>query len=100
MAFLESEIIWISPEIELRDEALSILFHEICHIICYRNKIFWNYHNPVSPNEKKAKIALRAERFVDKMAKNKLKKYDPDCMFFESYIDPDSAQWMRDYYLK
>lgn len=99
LCFFKAGMIWINPEIDRRDEALSVLFHEICHMICYRKKLYWNYHNPKASNKKKSKIAVKAERFVDKMAKKELYLYDPECMFFESYQDNESAKWLKNYYL-
>lgn len=100
LTFFETETIYINPELERRDESLSVLFHEICHIICYRTHKFHNYHNPEVDRKIKAKIALRAERFVDKMAKKELYNYDSEVMFWESYQDPESAKWLKEYYLK
>lgn len=83
------------------DEAISILFHEIGHLICHEKGLFWYYHNlsefiTIESFKKYKRTALRAERFVDKMGKTMAQKYLPDINYIPGYQDKIIAKCFRD----
>ena len=70
--------------------AISQFFHEFSHIICARENLFPAYHRTKLKMSKADKLAvlrtgLRAELFVDKMAKSISKSYFPGCPFTKAY---------------
>lgn len=77
---------------------LSVLFHEIGHVHCYRNNKWTAYHK--AENVKAFKLtALKAERWVDNWAENEFKKYYPDKDYWKSdYSSKESVKWFKDYF--
>ncbi len=89
-----------SCNIKTRKELLSVTFHEICHILCYRAKKYYNYHYYTEkPMKNKIKTLIRtglkAEKYVDKVAKKLIKNYYPKFKFEISY-DKDRIQWYKE----
>jgi hypothetical protein len=90
-----------------RKEALSIFFHELGHWYCCCNNLWKNYHYPSRGinYDKILRIALKAERFVDRWAKNEMAKYC-NLQFDGMYINQDSfcrdysANYLRKYLIK
>jgi len=78
-------------------ELWSILFHELCHIICYDYKIYEIYHHDIGPDKKLAKYVrkhgLKIERFVDKMGSTLMKIYLPQIPFDRHYNTDDDTIW-------
>ncbi len=77
---------------------LSTLFHELGHLYCYQNGLWKNYHLTRSNIHKIRKIALKAERYVDKHACNTLKKYDPAIEYHMFYSKPGAPEFLKNYY--
>lgn len=85
---------------------LSCFFHELGHTICYENKWYYNYHyeHTLKKNKKtKAllrRIALRAERFVDKIAGKEFDKHYPTLKYPYFYNDPLAVEVFRKHYIQ
>lgn len=80
------------------DRVLSVLFHEIGHVYCFRNKIWNSFHNYC---DKKlfCLTALKAERWVDKWGEQEFKRYYPDKSYWKSsYSSKEDIKWFREYY--
>ncbi len=71
---------------------LSVVFHEMGHILSYRNGKYREYNRGLDTNKitpKKFKIwasqALKAERLADKIGKQLMKKHFPKLNYMASY---------------
>lgn len=75
----------------------STVFHELAHIICYRENLYKTYHHENRSKKKFARYirryGLRAERFVDNMAKKMMKEYFPKIKFEDSYLTEYEIEW-------
>lgn len=77
----------------------SSLFHELSHIMCFREGLYKKYHN-LTDIDRQAVIyvrryGLRAERFVDKKAKALMKQYYPKIPFWSAYSEEEGVDWYR-----
>lgn len=88
----------INSKIDNRQEILSILAHEYSHLECYRKGLWDKYHNS-SKLEEKMKTALKAERFVDRMAEMWLYSIDKRVRYLGAYTDSDDAE-MREFLVR
>lgn len=82
----------------------STVLHEICHIIAYDNKKFWIFHSCVEPKTRRDRriflqTALRAERYVDKMASEMFSKLFPGKKYDWSYRKKRDIEWFQEYFL-
>lgn len=89
------EIVLELQEIYTLERLWSIVFHELCHIICYEEGIYYKYHHN---NNKKYNIryGLRIEKFIDRMAEKLMKDYLPGLEFKPCYGEAE-CDWYRDY---
>lgn len=78
--------------------ALSVFFHELGHIHCYEEGKWASYHNPKPPasfthDEKRliVRTALRAERWVDRWARQEMRRHFPGVRYHSNYGDPRVA---------
>ena len=69
----------------------SEFFHEIAHIWCYRNERYIRYHTDDGDNKYMHRIALRAERFVDKIGKKLMSDLFCDITYLPQYDDPEDV---------
>ena len=74
----------INSDLKDRPLILTTFFHEWGHIYCYQNEIFYLYHHSDDPKDQ-IKFALRAERYVDKIAAAELEKYDRRIQYIPFY---------------
>lgn len=95
-------------ETDIPSEAwfLSCLYHEICHVLCFRLRKYANYHTdrdfyPWRLRERamamrlEARITLRAERYVDRMARRMVAERHPGVNFEFSYEKPEDVALLK-----
>lgn len=90
-----------------RNDIASLVIHELSHVLLYRQRKFFTYHNVgaktrVTVKDAKivVKIGLRAERYTDKFAKKLMKKHFPDLKYVDGYKDEEDVEWYHDVALK
>lgn len=98
LAYGGLDLIEIGTETYPTDSKLwSMVFHELAHVVCYREGLYKEYHHENRSNKKYAiyirRYGLRAERFVDKMAKKMMKKHFPKMKFEDSYLTEHEIEW-------
>jgi hypothetical protein len=83
-----------------RRELICTTFHEIAHILNYRNNKFARYHNGKwLPRAYYSKVALKAERYTDKVAAKLMKKIHPTVQYDYAYTySTKTITNMRKYY--
>lgn len=75
------------------DMVMSILFHEIAHVMCYRSGVYKVYNSNIwnidLPTDKQIKIfthtALKAERYADRLGEKLLKQHYPHMRYYAFY---------------
>ena len=82
----------------------TIFFHEICHCLCYRQKLYSTYHYDKEPKTQKEimkfrRVGLKAERFVDQKAEKLLHSFFPHIKYVSGYQDKGIKQWYYKVYL-
>ena len=81
------------------DKTWSLIFHELSHIICYREGIYKIYHHENISEKKFAKYirkyGLRVERFVDKMGMKLMSTYLPDLEYKQTYLSEEDVKWYK-----
>lgn len=80
----ESSSIYINSNFTDRNIILSILFHELAHLECYKNHKWSGYHR-AKYAEEQVNCGLKAERYCDRWAEMELYKYDKRVKFVKSY---------------
>ncbi len=81
---------------------LQVLFHELGHIYCYRNKIWKSYHTRPRTRQQKRKLiatGLKAERWIDNWAEKEIRKYIPGFIFVKGYNNKEKVKYYREEYL-
>lgn len=68
-----------------KNYTLSEFFHELGHIVDYRNGIFKDYYRVVPTQKALRKYALRAELHTDETGSKLMKKYFPKSRFIWTY---------------
>jgi hypothetical protein len=83
-----------------KNELICTTFHEIAHILNYRNHKFFRYHSGKwLPKSYYRKVALKAERYTDKVAAKLMKKIHPTIKYDYSYTySENTINAMRNYY--
>ena len=79
----------------------SILFHEIGHIINFRRGKYKKYHSgQFNRYSKKYKrfIALRAERYTDKIAQKQMKIVCPTLRYVPGYSHKEDKKFLYNYH--
>ena len=86
-------------EIETVQELYSMTFHELAHLYCYDNDLYYIFHNDSLPDKEMKKymkkMGVRAEKFVDKKGKELMKKFFPKIPFVGAYDDPKNVVWLK-----
>lgn len=77
------------------EELWSSVFHEICHIICYRNNIYKRYHRGVLKYKEYRRQVLRAELYVDRQAEIMFNAYFPNLKFRKAYRSKKDIRELR-----
>lgn len=80
----ENSSIYINSSFADRNLILSVLFHELAHLECYKNYKWNNYHR-AKYAEDQVNCGLKAERYCDRWAEMELYKYDKRVRFVKSY---------------
>lgn len=79
----------------------SLLFHELAHIECYDKGIYYIFHHDTYSGKKMyrymKKMALKAERYVDKLGKKNMKIYLPDLKHEGAYDSIEDVAWLRNW---
>lgn len=81
---------------------VHLIFHELCHILCFDHKKFFHYHSMTHGKVKRDVIrltGLKAERYCDKMADAFIKSLYPDFPLHKSYRTPQSKIWYHKQFL-
>lgn len=85
-----------------RNTTISVFFHELGHAFCYNEKKYEAFHNKDKPEvmstdclKKLTRTALKAERYVDKIAAKMLKKYYPNLEYNISYHGIGNEIWLK-----
>lgn len=83
---------------------VSAAFHELWHVLCYRQGLYSTYHFDRMPRTRKELIKFRsvswkAEQFVDSRASEMMKVYIPDIPYKFAYVDEDDKEWLYDNYI-
>lgn len=99
------EIIEINLDIECtKNVFVSLVLHEISHIVAYRQGRFKKYHadNTITKSDIRALIrtAVRAEIYVDKQAEKLMKGLFPGMRFHRSYRTKEEVAWFHEIFLK
>ncbi len=101
LAHYTSGKIELSVQLKTKAEVLSTFFHELVHLICYKNKIWAKYHSLDPSVDIVKKFGVKVERFVDKKAEQLMLHYFPDTYYLSSYGDmsnKDIRNFLLSYY--
>lgn len=98
LAYSDLREIHICYTIKNRREALNLIFHELGHQYCYDNNKFVNYHK-MTTLAKIKKIAVRAERYVEKIAAKLLNSYDSSIPYEKIYDTKEAQQELLQYHI-
>lgn len=91
---LEQIHLFFSTFEKSRESVWSVVFHEIGHIIAYRNGKYKHYHE-VKDSECYFVEAIAAERYVDKIGKSLMELHFPEMEYVTSYKTKGARQWLR-----
>lgn len=80
----ENSSIYINSDFNDRGIILSILFHELAHLECYKTHKWTGYHRAKYAKDQ-INCALKAERYCDRWAEMELYKYDKRVKFVKFY---------------
>lgn len=90
-------VINTSYDLSIQD-ALSVLFHELCHYHCTQERIFTKYHDFKTDKEyleSTIKTGLRAERFVDRLAQKFMRDFFPGIRYLRGYTKFGVEWWKK-----
>ena len=86
-------------EISTIQELYSMTFHELAHLYCYENNLFYIFHHDSLPDKEMAlymkKMGVRVEKFVDKKGKELMESFFPNIPFIGAYDDPKDVIWLK-----
>jgi len=87
---------WIGLEINVpHNEFLSLMCHEIQHVLCYRTNKWHNYHHNKASNSYMRRMGLKIERWVDKKANEMFCEFFPDLEFVPAYETEEAVRYYR-----
>lgn len=79
----------------------SEVFHEIAHLYCYDNGIYYIYHHDCLSDKEMAKyvrrFGLKIERYVDKMGERLAKELGFRFRYKPNYQSESDAKWYREW---
>jgi len=81
-----------------RNSVLSSFFHELGHIIDYRNGLFPGYYVHYPTKAYLRRYAIKAEIHTDKTGKGLMKSYYPHDHFIETYRYKSWQKWLLEYW--
>jgi hypothetical protein len=105
IAYYQQKLIEIDlNEYRTIQKFLSLVLHELWHCLCYEQGLYKNYHYTNPPKTKKEiqrirRIGYKAERFVDKKAREMMKNYFPGIPYYQYYIGKEDKVWYYKTYL-
>ena len=88
---------------------LSAAFHELAHVLNYRNGKYMNYHGnrpmtDIETNILAIKTAIRAEKYTDKVARELMRNYFPGVPYIQAYdkkgVEAFRKLWLDKWKLK
>jgi hypothetical protein len=92
-----------SPEFKDKAAVMSAVFHEIAHIVNFRNKKFFAYHNDKVTTQATydyaVRFGLRAEQHTDFIGAKMMKAHYPKLRFRFTYNRKVMKQRYRDEFL-
>ncbi len=95
---LETDTVTINSYLSSRPEILSALAHELSHCIAYRKGLWKSYHDN---EDNMMKTALKAERYIDRMAERLLFEFDGRVRYLGVYLDSSNEEmkeFLENYY--
>lgn len=101
-AYPEEEFVHIGCRYLTVQHFLSAVYHEIQHVLNYRNKKYLLYHTMNSIQtyediETVMRTAVKAEKYTDKYAKKLMKKDYPNIPYVG--YDKDNIEWFKNEHL-
>jgi predicted SprT family Zn-dependent metalloprotease len=98
-AYYEDNLIIINSLLSNRIEILSVFFHEWAHLDCY-NKGLWRKYHESEDSTEKLKVALKAERYIDRIAEFEMYAYDRRLRYLRAYdtSDKEAKEFLEKYY--
>ncbi len=95
---LETDTVTINSYLSSRSEILSALAHELSHCIAYRKGLWQAYHDN---KDDMMKTAIKAERYIDRMAERLLFEFDARVRYLGAYLDSSNEEikeFLENYY--
>lgn len=93
----QETILLFDKEIPNKEWFLSVVYHEIGHILCKRAGRYAAFHNEETPQSIFLKQILRAERYVDSIGQTLLKSRHPQVEYKFSYEDKEDIEHLKTY---
>lgn len=89
----------LDDEFDSEDTMWSAVCHEVCHILAYRDRKFYNYHKALNTPQvkKEIKTAYRAEKYVDTKGCEMFSSYFDDLEYHWTYTSNRSRLWLNNY---
>lgn len=94
MAYAPDSSIIVDP---YRNNLFEAFFHEIGHVLDYRNNIYKRYNSCKSSIKYARKYSLRAEIHADETGRKLCKKYYPKHHYKKSYRNASDRQFLKEY---
>ncbi len=96
----ENYNIFINNSITDRNVILSVLFHELGHLECYKN-YKWNGYHRAKYAKGQVGCALKAERYCDRWAEMELYKYDKRVKYIKFYSGDNKKlrEFLKEFFL-
>ena len=88
---------------KLKEHYLTVFFHELGHVYCWKNDVWYSYHHFDGTKEKYRVFALtgfKAEKWVDKWGEKEHKKYFPKLYYCATYRTKEHKKWFKNNILK
>lgn len=77
----------------------SVVCHEVSHILCYRDRIFYKYHKALNTPDirNQTLTAFRAEKYTDKLGSQIFKQNFPEYKYNWTYYGNNNRKWIIQY---
>lgn len=77
----------------------SMVFHELAHMYCYDNEIFYTYHYENLTEKEMGKyirkMGLKIERFVDRLGMKLMKEHGFEIDYVPAYLSKEDVEWYK-----
>jgi hypothetical protein len=80
-----------------KSDTISIFFHELGHVVDFRNKKYIKYNGGKGNYNYLKKFSLLAERHADNTGKNLCKKYFPKIKWKDAYRTRNDIKFLNDF---